>query len=212
MMKEILALFDFCETLTNFQTLDRYLPLAGQHNPNYEHHKNLARREKYAKLNLPYPRYEWLIDLSLNVAQNVARNFVYDEVLLRLNQGIMDKLFYHQDAGHTLVIVSGGLEIYIKEFAKIYGIEHIVAVELETYENRLTGHIDGIHTMCERKLYKLANRLNLEQYDLRHSYAYSDCVSDIPLLSLVGNANVVACGKDLKWADILGYRIINASA
>ena len=66
--------------------------------------------------------------------------------------------------------------------------------------------------MCERKLYKLASRLNLEQYDLRHSYAYSDCVSDIPLLSLVGNANVVACGKDLKWADILGYRIINASA
>ncbi|BDL62934.1 hypothetical protein THJ001_14030 [Campylobacter jejuni] len=39
MSKEILALFDFCETLTNFQTLDRYLPLAGSKNINYTQSK-----------------------------------------------------------------------------------------------------------------------------------------------------------------------------
>nr|WP_252972770.1 HAD-IB family phosphatase [Campylobacter helveticus] len=121
-MKEILALFDFCETLTNFQTLDRFLPLVGQYNPNFEHHKNLARREKYQKLNLSYPRYEWLIDLSLNVAQNVAQNFVYDEVLMNLNQGIMNKLFYHQDAGHTLVIVSGDLKFILENLLKFMGL------------------------------------------------------------------------------------------
>lgn len=79
--------------------------------------------------------------------------------MANLNQNVMDRLFWHQDEGHTIVIVSGGLTIYIKEFARIYNIENIVAVDLEIYKNKLTGNIDGIHTMQERKLYKLAQNL-----------------------------------------------------
>ncbi|MBK1994132.1 HAD-IB family hydrolase, partial [Campylobacter novaezeelandiae] len=154
MSKEILALFDFCETITNFQTLDKFLPLAGKHNPNYEYNKNLERRNQYKKLNLPYPRYEWLIDLPVSVAQRVAKEFVYDEIIKNLNQKVMDRLFYHQDQGHTIAIVSGGLELYIKEFAKIYNIKNIIAVSLEEKYTKLTGDIVGIHTMQERKLYK----------------------------------------------------------
>ncbi|MBK1963775.1 HAD-IB family hydrolase [Campylobacter novaezeelandiae] len=208
MSKEILALFDFCETITNFQTLDKFLPLAGKHNPNYEYNKNLERRNQYKKLNLPYPRYEWLIDLPVSVAQRVAKEFVYDEIIKNLNQKVMDRLFYHQDQGHTIAIVSGGLELYIKEFAKIYNIKNIIAVSLEEKYTKLTGDIVGIHTMQERKLYKLSYMLNLNNYDLKNSYAYSDCVSDIPLLSLVGNPYVIECGKDLTWAKILNFNII----
>lgn len=208
MSKEILALFDFCETITNFQTLDKFLPLAGKHNPNYEYNKNLERRNQYKKLNLPYPRYEWLIDLPVSVAQRVAKEFVYDEIIKNLNQKVMDRLFYHQDQGHTIAIVSGGLELYIKEFAKIYDIKNIIAVSLEEKYTKLTGDIAGIHTMHERKLYKLSYMLNLNNYDLKNSYAYSDCVSDIPLLSLVGNPYVIECEKDLTWAKILNFNII----
>ncbi|EDO7419145.1 HAD-IB family hydrolase [Campylobacter jejuni] len=208
MSKEILALFDFCETLTNFQTLDRYLPLAGSKNINYTQSKNLARRERFQRENLPYPRYEWLIDLDVDLAEEIAQEFVYTDVMANLNQNVIDRLFWHQDEGHTIVIVSGGLTIYIKEFARIYNIENIVAVDLEIYKNKLTGNIDGIHTMQERKLYKLAQKFNLKQFDLKNSYAYSDCVSDIPLLSLVGNPNVIECGKDLQWARILGFNIL----
>ncbi|NDJ26628.1 HAD-IB family hydrolase [Campylobacter sp. MIT 12-8780] len=208
MDKKILALFDFCETLPNFQTLDSYLPMAGALNPNYTEEKNMKRRKEYQEKGMIYPRYEHLIDFPISEAKKLARHFIYEEVLPKLNRNILQKLFYHQDNGHTIVIVSGGLEIYIKEFAKIYNIEHVVAVALETIDEKLTGNIDGIHTMQERKLYKLDQMLDLKKYDLKNSYAYSDCVSDIPLLSLVGNANVVECGKDLQWAKILGYQIL----
>lgn len=208
MSKEILALFDFCETLTNFQTLDKYLPLAGSKNVNYSAGKNLARREEFARQNIPYPRYEHLIGLDYDLAQKIAQEFVYTDVIANLNQKVMDKLFYHQDKDHTLVIVSGGLTIYIKEFAKIYKIDNIIAVDLEVYKHKLTGNIDGIHTMQERKLYKLVQKFNLKEFDLKNSYAYSDCASDIPLLSLVGNPNVIECGKDLQWARILGFNIL----
>lgn len=62
--------------------------------------------------------------------------------------------------------------------------------------------------MQERKLYKLIQKINLNNYNLKDSYAYSDCVSDIPLLSLVGNPNVVETPKDLTWAKILKYNIL----
>ncbi|MDO4674675.1 HAD-IB family hydrolase [Campylobacter sp.] len=207
-MREILALFDFCETLTTFQTLDRFLPLAGRHNPHFEASKNKARRQAYAAMKKPYPRYESLIDLNLDRARILAKKFLYDEIIPGLRPALMKRLFYHQDAGHTVAIVSGGLALYIEEFAKLYGIEHVVAVELEVREGLLSGDIEGIHTMQERKLYKLAQRLTLEDFDLRHSFAYSDCVSDIPLLSLVGNAYAVNCGRDLRWAEILGFGVM----
>lgn len=208
MSKEILALFDFCETLTNFQTLDSFLPLAGKYNFNYTEQQNFERRKNYEKLKLIYPRYEPLIDLDFKEAKKIAKEFIYNQVIHNLNHKVMDRLFYHQDQGHTVAIVSGGLEIYIEEFAKIYGIRHIIAVSLEQRYGKLTGNIDGIHTMQERKLYKLSLELNLNNYDLKNSYAYSDCVSDIPLLSLVGNPFVINCGKDLAWAKILNFNIL----
>lgn len=208
MSKQVLALFDFCETLTDFQTLDRFLPMAGEHNENFNPQKNALRRKEYEARKQAYPRYESLIDMPLEEAFRVAKEFVFTEVISNLNQVIIDRLFYHQEQNHKIIIVSGGLEIYIKEFAKIYNIKDIVAVTLETSQGKLTGNIDGIHTMHERKLYKLKKYLNLDEYDLKNSYAYSDCVSDIPLLSLVGNANVIECGKDTQWAEILGFHII----
>lgn len=59
------------------------------------------------------------------------------------------------------------LRFILKNFARIYNIENIVAVDLEIYKNKLTGNIDGIHTMQERKLYKLAQKFNLKQFDLK---------------------------------------------
>ncbi|TDJ86650.1 HAD-IB family hydrolase [Campylobacter volucris] len=208
-MSLILALFDFCETITNFQTLDRYLPLSGKYNLHYSVENNLIRREKFKKENRPYPKYEWLIDLEYLLAKEIAKEFVYNNILPNINKNIMEKLFWHQDQGHRIVIVSGGLSIYIEEFAKIYDIKDVVAVDLEILNGKLTGNIDGIHTMQERKLYKLIQKINLDKYNLKESYAYSDCSSDIPMLSLVGNPNVVETTKDLTWAKILKYNILN---
>ncbi|ASQ29975.1 HAD-superfamily hydrolase, subfamily IB [Campylobacter avium LMG 24591] len=208
MSKKILALFDFCETLINFQSLDRYLQLAALENVHCNEAENIARRQSFANANMPYPRYEALIDFDIQKATSLAKNFVFGDILAGINQRVLDKLFFHQDRGDEIVIVSGGLSIYINEFAKIYGVTNIVAVDLEVVSNKLTGNIDGIHTMQERKLYKLAQTFDLNEYDLKDSYVYSDCVSDIPLLSLVGNARVVSCGKDLKWAKILRFEIL----
>lgn len=152
--------------------------------------------------------FEVLRGLSLKEAENIAQDFFEKELLLRVNERIMERVRYHQKMGHTIAIVSGGFEIYIRIFAKHFGIPYVVAVSLESSEGVLSGNMEGIHTMEHRKLYKLSQTFDLSMYDLAQSYAYSDCPSDIPLLSLVGNGIVAECGKDIEWAKILGFEIV----
>lgn len=219
MNSKILALFDFCETITDFQTLERYLPLIGKHNRHCSRLQNALRRRIYRVRNIirrrilhkpaiEYPRFEMFIGFPYERAKALAQDFVKSEILSNLNPLVIQKLRYHQQMGHTIVIVSGGLSIYIDEFAKLFDITHVVAVDLEVRGGKLTGNIDGIHTMQERKLYKLDDMLDLSKYDLPNSYAYSDCASDVPLLSLVGNPCVIECGKNLRWAEMLKLPIM----
>ncbi|EAH8848401.1 HAD-IB family hydrolase [Campylobacter lari] len=195
MQDNILALFDFCETITNFQTLEDF-------------RNEISIKFQKPRKHIDGIKYPELNNMPVEIIRAFSKEFVYTKILPNINKSIIEKVFWHQDQGHQIVIVSGGLEIYINEFAKIYGIEKVVAIELEVFENKFTGNISGIHTMQERKLYKLIQKINLNNYNLKDSYAYSDCVSDIPLLSLVGNPNVIETPKDLTWAKILKYNIL----
>lgn len=233
MNKNILAIFDFCETLVDFQSIPPYLEIASLHNPHmakqnktkkprglkkmcHRFARSIYKRTRWESLQKYMPSttkpvyFEALKGLEVEVAENLAKDYVKNELLKRANQKIINKLEWHKAQGHTIAIVSGGLEIYIKYFADYFGIprENIIAIELESSGGILTGNMNGIHTMEHRKLYKLVERINLSEFDLQKSYFYSDCPSDIPLLSFVGNPVVAECGKDILWAKILGYKIM----
>lgn len=222
----VLALFDFCETLVDFQSAARYLEIIAKYR-GYNMKQGLGHRvcaklkrkvgkriqkvlpKSYRNKFIQKPvNFEVLRGFGLKEAENIAQDFFEKELLLRVNERIIERLHYHQKMGHTIAIVSGGFEIYIRIFAKHFGIQYVVAVSLESSEGVLSGNMAGIHTMEHRKLYKLSQTLDLSMYDLAQSYAYSDCPSDIPLLSLVGNGIVVECGKDIEWAKILGFEIV----
>ena len=216
-MQKILAIFDFCETLVSIQSIPPYLNMVATHNPHYHkrllrwQHKILPRLHRCTKLPIfafKPVRYPQLKGMSVEKAEQLAKEYVYNELLDKTNARVIDKLKFHQESGHTIVIVSGGLEIYIKEFAKAFGIKHVVAISLESHNGILSGEIDGIHTMEYRKLYKLTQMFDMSMFDLQNSYAYSDCPSDIPLLSFVGNGVAIECGKDIQWAKIMGYKIL----
>ena len=169
------------------------------------------------KLNLLHkalmiPTYPELAGLPLSTALTLAKDYALS-LRAYSNQKVIDKLLWHKAQGHTIVVVSGGLGIYIRPFMQEFGIDTILAVELESTLDKygqeiLSGNRLGLHTMQERKLYALANHLDLAQYDLPNSYAYSDCPSDVPLLSLVGKPCVIQGSQETRWANILGYPIL----
>lgn len=215
---KILAIFDFCETLVDLQSIPPFLDKAQAINPHYQGRFKAIKRRFFSRI---YKRirlkifdyqkatFEALRGLEEREAEALAKEYA-EFLLTHLNPKVIARLQYHKEQNHTLAIVSGGLEIYIKYVADFLLIprENIVAISLHSHNGILSGNIEGIHTMEHRKLYKLADTLDLSEFDLQKSYFYSDCASDIPLLSFVGNPVVVECGKELHWAEILGYEIL----
>ena len=97
----------------------------------------------------------------------------------------------HQTAGHVVAIVSGASKFVVKPLAARLGIKHILYTRLETENGRFTGRV--VEPICfeEGKIYWLQQLVDDQQIDLARSWFYTDSVTDLPLLELVGHPVVV---------------------
>jgi len=93
----------------------------------------------------------------------------------------------HLDAGHVVAIVSGSTRFVVKPLAERLGIEHILYTQLEVEAGRFTGRV--IEPICfeEGKIYWLQQFIESHDIDLAKSWFYTDSVTDLPLLDLVGH-------------------------
>jgi putative phosphoserine phosphatase/1-acylglycerol-3-phosphate O-acyltransferase len=112
----------------------------------------------------------------------------------------------HQEAGHTVAIISSATRYQAEPLARDMGIEHVLCTELEVKEGVFTG--DVIRPTCygEGKAIAgrgLAARVGL---DLDESYFYTDSHEDLPLLEAVGrprplnpNRQLAQIAKERQW-------------
>ncbi|WP_419678378.1 HAD family hydrolase [Aliarcobacter lanthieri] len=213
--KRTLAIFDFCDTLIGMQTANRFVTLAFLSNKRFDTIINefirlIARK---SRLLFGNRHKKWqlrqLKGLSREKLNIIANEYVKKELLPKENKLLVEKMLRHKKQGHDIAIVSGGFSEYIKEYAKIYDIDYVIATDLEFIDGKATGKIDGIDCMGINKIEKIRSIIDLDKYDLLNSFAYSDHISDIPLLSFVGNGIVVDFGEDIKWAKLMNYEVVN---
>jgi HAD superfamily hydrolase (TIGR01490 family) len=98
----------------------------------------------------------------------------------------------HQERGHVVAIVTATTPYAARPLARLLGIEHVVASELELApDGRFTGRFVEPFCYGAGKLARardLAERLG---FDLHDAAFYSDSHSDLPLLEAVGTPVVV---------------------
>ncbi len=213
--KKTLALFDFCDTLIGMQTANRFVTLAYQKNKRFSAVANEFVRVLGRKSGLlfGYRHKKWQLKqikgLSLEDMEEIVKEYVENFLIPKENKAVVEKMLWHKAQGDTVVIVSGGFSVYIKHYAKKYDIDFVVATDLEVCDGVYTGKIAGLDCMGINKIKKLRDTIDLDQFDMDNSYAYSDHQSDIPLLCLVGRPYVVDFGQDIEWAKLMGYEILN---
>jgi HAD superfamily hydrolase (TIGR01490 family) len=93
----------------------------------------------------------------------------------------------HLKDGHVVAIVSGATKYVVKPLAARLGVKHILYTRLEVEHGRFTGRV--IEPICfeEGKIYWLQQLVEEQNIDLAKSWFYSDSVTDLPLLELVGH-------------------------
>jgi len=93
----------------------------------------------------------------------------------------------HQARGDIVAIVSGATRFVVRPIAQRLGIEHMVYTRLEVEGGAFTGRV--IEPICfeEGKIYWLQQFIEEQRLDLAKSYFYTDSITDLPLLEIVGH-------------------------
>jgi putative phosphoserine phosphatase/1-acylglycerol-3-phosphate O-acyltransferase len=93
----------------------------------------------------------------------------------------------HHASGHAVAIVSGATRYIVEPMAEHLGVSNILYTRLEVENGVLTGRV--LEPLCfdEGKIYWIQKFVEDEKVDLARSYFYTDSVTDLPLLDLVGH-------------------------
>jgi HAD superfamily hydrolase (TIGR01490 family) len=109
----------------------------------------------------------------------------------------LDLIAHHHAEGHDVVIVSASSTEIVEPVAAMLSADHVVASRMEVVDGRYTGAITT-YAYGPAKADAVRDLADREGYDLAASYAYSDSVTDAPLLEAVGHAAVVNPDRALR--------------
>jgi len=91
----------------------------------------------------------------------------------------------HRDRGHTLVVITATNDFVTRPIAERFGIDNLLATELEVVDGVFTGAIKGEPCFREGKVAHLDRWMSRAGVDLAGSWFYSDSRNDLPLLERV---------------------------
>jgi len=93
----------------------------------------------------------------------------------------------HEARGHVVAIVSGATKFVVRPLAERLGVKHFLYTRLEVEGGRFTGRV--VEPICfeEGKIYWIQHFIERHGIDLAKSFFYTDSITDLPLLDLVGH-------------------------
>lgn len=119
--------------------------------------------------------------------RRLARECVENEIEPRLSPEAINRLRWHQSAGHFVILLSGTLDLLLEPLAERLGVYARVGSELEVEDRHFTGRIAGAHPFGATKAKCLATINHANRFDLKRSFAYADSFADRHLLAMVGH-------------------------
>ena len=122
-------------------------------------------------------------------------------VLPRIYPPMLEEVRAHQDAGRATFIVSAAGNGLVEILARVLGMDGGIGTRYEVGGNGLlTGRIVEPFVYGDGKVTAVRRFAAQHDIDLGESWAYSDSVSDLPMLRSVGNP--VAVNPDAELAQI----------
>lgn len=134
---------------------------------------------------------------------SIVDPLVYDEAL----QLIQD----HQSRGREVVIVSTSGSDVVEPIAELLGVTSVIATRLVVVDGRYTGEIE-FYAYGDNKATAIQDLAQLRGWSLAECFAYSDSVTDLPMLGAVGHPHAVNPDKALRRAAVeRGWPVLDFS-
>ena len=144
---------------------------------------------------------------SKEEVEQVVREALEEVVDPYIYQEALDLIALHQALGRRVYIVSSSPEEVVRPLAERLGVQEVIATRAETVDGRYTGNLE-FYCYQELKARRIVEVANEQEIDLGGSFAYSDSVTDLPMLEAVGNPVAVNPDRELRRvAEQRGWRI-----
>lgn len=135
----------------------------------------------------------WNVDTVREIVSDTLHNIVdpmvYDEAVSLIED--------HQLAGRDVIIVSASGAEMVEPIGELLGVDAVIATRLAIEDGRYTGKID-YYAYGENKASAIEELAELRGYDLSRSFAYSDSITDVHMLEVVGHPHAVNPDKELR--------------
>jgi HAD superfamily hydrolase (TIGR01490 family) len=139
-------------------------------------------------------------EIVAETLHHVVDPIVYDEAV-----SLMDE---HHALGRDVVVVSASGAEVVEPIGEMLGADHVIASRLEIRDGKYTGEID-YYAYAEEKARAIEAMASERGYDLEQCFAYSDSVTDAPMLEVVGHPHAVNPDKELrKLAASKGWPVL----
>jgi HAD superfamily hydrolase (TIGR01490 family) len=107
----------------------------------------------------------------------------------------------HRAAGRDIVLVSTSGDEMVRPIGELLGITDVIATRMVVADGRYTGEVE-YYAAGPNKATAVREMAAERSYDLADCYAYSDSVSDTPLLETVGHPTAVNPDRALRRVAI----------
>ncbi len=143
---------------------------------------------------------------------SVASDALHEVIVPFIYAEARDLINAHHAAGHRVAMITASARILVTPIAEELGVDHLVATELAVdADGTFTGEVP-FFCRGAAKVDKLKELAAEQDIDMSASYAYSDSVTDLPLLESVGHPVPVNPDKALrKEAALRGWETVTFS-
>jgi HAD superfamily hydrolase (TIGR01490 family) len=157
---------------------------------------------------------EGLLQLTTGWERSAIERLVEDVLLEVIDPYVyaeaLELLAEHRAAGRAIYIVSSSPEEVVKPLARHFGVSGVIATRAQVgADDRYTGMLE-FYAYGEQKAQAIRDMAGRHQLDLEGSYAYSDSITDAPMLATVGHPVAVNPDRELrKLAEERGWEVRN---
>ncbi len=128
-------------------------------------------------------------DIVAETLHHIVDPIVYDEAVSLIRE--------HHLSGHDVVLVSSSGAEVVEPIGAMLGADHVIATRMVQADGRYTGELE-FYAYGEQKAVAINALAEQRGYDLTACSAYSDSITDLPMLEAVGHPYAVNPDKALR--------------
>ena len=120
-----------------------------------------------------------------------SRRWYEEEMRSHLVPAVCALLAQHRERGDLVALLSSTTSYLADPIAQDLGVDHVLVTRLQVRDGRFTGRADGPVCYGRGKVHWARSFAREHGADLAASYFYTDSVTDVPVLELVGEPRIV---------------------